>query len=343
MNISAEILLLTSGVGALQSAFFGIYLFSLKKRQLANLLLAFLLLAFAVRMAKSIIYTFADGHDVPRLLQNFGYGANLAILPLLWLYLKAFLFKGFRFHISKDFIHLLPALSVLVLSPFLTSYFWMQQHGYTYSLLLMGAYLPFCFHLIYKNFNSLNKFQQRWILGLTIGVTIVWGGYTANFIFHLIPYITAPVMFSVVVYFMSYLALRHSNIFMPGTKNATSPYSSDELERCFEKLQYVMEEELPFKDPSYTLPKAAKQLNVSPHVLSAAINKKSCQNFPDFVNNYRIKEAQLLLVKQEYSHQKIASIAFEVGFNSLSSFNAAFRKVTSMTPSEFRKLSQREN
>jgi AraC-like DNA-binding protein len=307
------------------------------------LLLAFLLLAFAIRMTKSIIYNFADGHDVPQLLQNFGYGANLAIPPLLWLYLKAFLLREYRLNMSADFIHLLPSVSVLVLSPVITSYFWMEQHGYTYSLLLMGAYLPFCYHLIYRNFAGLNKFQRRWILGLTMGVTIVWGGYTANFVFHLIPYITAPVMFSVVVYFMSYLALKHNNLFTPRTTNATSPYSWMELERCFEKLQHLMQEEQPFKDPSYTLPKAAKLLNVSTHVLSAAINKKSCQNFPEFVNNYRIKEAQLLLIRQDHSHQKIATIAFEVGFNSLSSFNAAFRKVTSMTPSEFRKQSHREN
>ena len=45
----------------------------------------------------------------------------------------------------------------------------------------------------------------------------------------------------------------------------------------------------------------------------------------------------MMLSKPEYNHQKIAAIAFETGFNSLSSFNASFKKVTSMTPSEFRK------
>lgn len=97
-----------------------------------------------------------------------------------------------------------------------------------------------------------------------------------------------------------------------------------------------MTEARSFKDPSLTLPKVAKQLAVSAHLLSAAINKKSGQNFSDFINGYRIREAQKLLLMPEYSHQKIASIAFEIGFNSLSAFNASFKKITSMTPSEFR-------
>lgn len=338
MNIPSEILLITSGVGVLQSAFFGMYLFTLKKgKHLTTLLLALLLLAFAVRMTKSVSYYFAEGHEIPALLQNVGYGANLAILPLLWLYLNAFLIKDYRFRGVRDGIHLLPSLVVIALSPFIKPYFWMDQHGYTYSLLLMAAYLPFCFYVIQKHFYAINRAQQRWLLCLAIGVTIVWAGYTANFIFHLVPYITAPVIFSFVIYFMSYLALRQGNIFTRETKNTNGTYSPVELERCFEKLQYAMAETQPYKDPSLTLPKAAKQLAVSGHLLSAAINKKSGQNFSDFINSYRIKEAQQLLSKREYSHQKIAAIAFETGFNSLSAFNASFKKVTSMTPSEFRK------
>jgi AraC-like DNA-binding protein len=338
MNIPVEILLLTSGIGALQSAFFGMYLFTLKRsRHLTTLLLAFLLLAFAVRMMKSVSYYFAEGHEIPELLQNFGYGANLAILPLLWLYLNAFLIKDYRLLWVRDSIHLLLPVLVILLSPFITPHFWMDQHGYRYSLILMGAYLPFCFYVVQKRFCTLNRPQQIWISGLTVGVTIVWAGYTANFIFHLVPYIAAPVIFTFVIYFMSYLALQQGNIFIRESKNSNGAYLPAELERCFEKLQHVMAAAQLFKDPSLTLPKAAKHIAVSAHLLSAAINTKSSLNFSDFINSYRIREAQALLSKREYSHQKIAAIAFEIGFNSLSAFNASFKKVTSMTPSEFRR------
>ena len=338
MNIPVEILLITSGIGALQSAFLGVYLFTLKKgRQITTLLLGFLLLAFAIRMTKSVSYYFAANHEIPELLQNFGYGANLAILPLLWLYLNAFLIKNYQFKWTRDCIHLVPATLVIALSPVITSQFWMAQNGYTYSLLLMGVYLPFCFYAIKKNIRGIARSQQVWILCLAIGVTIVWAGYTANFIFHLVPYIAAPITFTFGIYLMSYLALQNSNVFARESKNIESAYSSVELGRCFERLQLAMEEQQLYKDPSLTLPKAAKALFVSSHILSAAINKQSGQNFSDFVNSRRVKEATRLLATRESNHQKIAAIAFEIGFHSLSAFNASFKKVTGMTPSEFRK------
>ena len=343
MNIPVEILLLTSGAGALQSAFFGVYLFTLKRgKHITTLLLAFLLMAFAIRMMKSVSYYFAEGHVIPELLQNFGYGANLAILPLLWLYLNAFLNKAYNFRWKRDGIHLLPSVFVIALSPVITSRFWMDQHGYTFSLLLMGAYLPFCFYVIQKHFYSISRAQQLWIVCLAMGVTLVWAGYTANFIFHLVPYIAAPVMFTFVIYFMSYLALQHGNIFTRESKNTNGTYSLVELERCYEKFQNVMEHGQLFKDPSLTLPKAARLVAVSAHLLSASINKKSGQNFSDFINSYRIKEAQQMLANREYDHQKIAAIAFETGFNSLSAFNASFKKITAMTPSEFRRRGSAE-
>ena len=338
MSIPSEVLLLTSGVGALQSAFFGLYLFTMRKgRQLANLLLAFLLLAFSIRITKSVTYVFAEGHDVPLLLQNVGYAANLAILPLLWLYLNSFLRRDFEFRWKRHVVHLVPPALAILLSPILTPYFWMHQYGYTVSLILMGVYLPFCFYLIFRHFNSVNRPQRLWILCLSIGVTVVWAGYAANFILHLVPYVTAPVIFSFVIYFMTYLALRQNHILIAEVKYQNSSLSPAEIVHCFEKLQMVMTNAKPFKDSTLSLPKLARQLNVSPHFLSETINKRGGQNFSDFVNGYRIREAAALLSDLENNHMKIAAIAFETGFNSLSSFNASFKKIMLMTPSEYRK------
>jgi len=73
------------------------------------------------------------------------------------------------------------------------------------------------------------------------------------------------------------------------------------------------------------------------NLLSEAINRKSGSNFPDFINSYRIKETQQLLQCKEWQDKKIAAIAYEVGFNSISVFNAAFKKFTGQTPSAYRK------
>ncbi|HTF17482.1 MAG TPA: helix-turn-helix domain-containing protein [Chryseolinea sp.] len=343
MGLTIEMLLVTSTVGALQSAFFGVYLFTMRKgRTLANVLLGLLLVAFAIRIFKSVGYYFSDSHVIPDLLMNLGFGSNLGILPLLWLYLNAFLKKDYRFSWERDFVHLIPALVALVLSPFLTDYFWMNLSGYTVSLLMVIAYLPFCIRLIVKYFGSLSRPQRMWVVSLSVGVTIVWFCYLGNFVFGLIPYIAAPVMFSVVIYFLSFLALKEGGLLIRDVKYEKSTYTQIQIDSCHSELQQLLYQTRPFMDSTLTLPKLASQLGVSANLLSETINKKIGQNFPDFINGYRVREAQALLEKPEYENQKIAAIAFETGFNSLSVFNAAFKKFTAMTPSTFRKAVSRK-
>jgi AraC-like DNA-binding protein len=54
------------------------------------------------------------------------------------------------------------------------------------------------------------------------------------------------------------------------------------------------------------------------------INRKTGMNFAEFVNVYRVEKAKALLQDPEYLKYKIASIAFDCGFNTLSTFNLAF-------------------
>ena len=168
---------------------------------------------------------------------------------------------------------------------------------------------------------------------------MVWAAYTANFFLGWVSYITAPVIFSFVMYFMSYLGLKENNIFIQEPRYRNSSFTAAETGQCFEKLQQIMVTNCPYKDSLLTLPKLARQLNVSPNLLSQAINEKAKMNFPDYINNYRIKEARQMLISSSHTREKIASIAFDTGFNTLSAFNAAFKKFIQMTPSEFRKQS----
>jgi AraC-like DNA-binding protein len=58
-------------------------------------------------------------------------------------------------------------------------------------------------------------------------------------------------------------------------------------------------------------------------------------NFYDFINGYRIMEAKRLLLDPSKRHYTVLAIAFESGFNSKTTFNKVFRKVTGLTPTEF--------
>ena len=101
-----------------------------------------------------------------------------------------------------------------------------------------------------------------------------------------------------------------------------------------------MRAEKPYLDGDLTLQKLAKTLAISPHHLSQTINEQLQQNFIDFINSYRIEEAKRMLVDPARKHYSVLAVSEEVGFNSKSAFNTAFKKHANMTPSEFRKASE---
>lgn len=99
--------------------------------------------------------------------------------------------------------------------------------------------------------------------------------------------------------------------------------------------KYVFENE-PFLDPSLTIQELSKQVNIPVRDLSILINHHMNKHFFDFINEYRIEKAKEILKDDSKSKVTILEILYEVGFNSKSSFNTAFKKHTNQTPTEFR-------
>jgi AraC-like DNA-binding protein len=102
--------------------------------------------------------------------------------------------------------------------------------------------------------------------------------------------------------------------------------------------KHVIENE-PYLEPSLTIQELAKQVSIPVRDLSVLINHHMNQHFFDFVNEFRIEKAMQILKDAEKSKHTILEILYEVGFNSKSSFNTAFKKHTNQTPTEFRKTS----
>ena len=102
-----------------------------------------------------------------------------------------------------------------------------------------------------------------------------------------------------------------------------------------DKLLTLMAEEQPWLEPELTLTEVAKRLRITPGLLSKVINSGCGQNFNDFVNAYRVQEAQRLLADPRFAHYSLVGMALESGFNSRSTFNRVFKKMLGQAPSEF--------
>jgi AraC-like DNA-binding protein len=81
------------------------------------------------------------------------------------------------------------------------------------------------------------------------------------------------------------------------------------------------------------LPDVAKAAHVSAAYLSELFHKTTHCSYTDYVARLRVEKSKQLLITPE---SRVSEIAFEVGFQSLSQFNRVFKRITGMTPSEFR-------
>ena len=90
-----------------------------------------------------------------------------------------------------------------------------------------------------------------------------------------------------------------------------------------------------FRNESLSLQMLAQMLSVSPILLSQYINTEYKKTFREFANFHRIEDAKILL--RENTEMKIIDIAYSAGFNSISSFNTAFRQITGTNPNKYRK------
>ncbi len=107
-----------------------------------------------------------------------------------------------------------------------------------------------------------------------------------------------------------------------------------------EQIQQVkdfMIKEEPFLDASLTVKSLSEKIDIQHRELSILINQELGQHFFDFINKYRIEKAMSILKDPSKKKHTVLEILYEVGFNSKSSFNTAFKKHTGTTPTAYRR------
>jgi len=82
------------------------------------------------------------------------------------------------------------------------------------------------------------------------------------------------------------------------------------------------------------LTKVAKSVNISANYLSERFKQVTGFNFVNYLTCIRVERACRFL---RDSDERVSEIAFAVGFQSLSQFNRAFKKLTRKSPTSYRR------
>jgi AraC-like DNA-binding protein len=107
------------------------------------------------------------------------------------------------------------------------------------------------------------------------------------------------------------------------------------------RVHEIMSVKEPFLDPLFNLDTLARFVNVRPALLSQVLNSDLGDGFFSLVNRYRIAAAKKIIVHDP--EKTITEVAFEVGYNSRSTFYTAFRDFVECTPSEYRRRMKRNS
>ncbi len=141
-----------------------------------------------------------------------------------------------------------------------------------------------------------------------------------------------------IVYALGFFAVIRPEIFQivePNEKYKSSAMGDADVLTLKVKLDELMKTEKPYLNARLTLNDLATLFSMNTTNLSRIINEGFDMNFFDFVNSYRVKDFIMLAQEPKYAHYTFLAIAQEVGFNSKTTFNTAFKKLTQSTPREF--------
>lgn len=347
MNITQQLIFLFSGLGAINGLLLSGYFLLLKsEKRLSDFFLGGLLLMVSIRITKSIFIFFNPNFF--KLFVHIGLSACLLIGPFLYLYIL---------NATKPDNNLRKTLWLYLL-PFLIAIVWME-YSYPYSgemnnwrhfvgeiytawglcILASGYHLR---HVLKKLWFSKEKSndEEVWLLNIFFGVAIVYIAYeTVAYT----SYIVGALSFSFLLYVSLLLWLYQRNRREIASdspiKYANSSLTSEDAEKTMQRLSTVMQSDKLYLDTDLTLASLSEKVGLPSKELSQAINQMAGKNYSNYIADLRVEEAKRLLLSPEHQHFKIAAIAYDSGFNSLSSFNAVFKKHTGFTPNEYRKKS----
>jgi len=287
--------------------------------------------------------------------------------PLMYLYVRSLCEKNFNLK-PGHWLHGI-VFAGMVLFVFAKALFdrhsankeWSQYEHVVSQIILHGqiaAYVVVSFMSLYRyrkeiknHYSAVEQINLSWLLLIITAFTAMWMTDFIAFILSVFNIESGNTIYMLLIVsitinflfanFVVYKGLRQPDAFsglkMP-EKYSGSKISGTEIRMMAGRLKAFMLENKPYLNPDLTIKDLSEELNLHHKYLSQVINSQFRQNFYDFVNAYRVSEAKEIMINNTDDKKTILEILYEVGFNSKSAFNNAFKKYTGKTPTEFKKL-----
>lgn len=295
--------------------------------------LALLILVVGVRTGKSAAFHFWP--DIPRVVLQVGLTACFLIGPCLFFLIRSSqagnpaLGRADRWHIAAL---LSVAVAVNLFLPYAGhAELWRQfiTPAITYSWL---GYLLLATVQLYRQRSQHPQTPSGALLPGALGaVWLIWiAYYTSGYTSYIVGALsfTFVLALSVIVY----LRLRAGQAPLEPYQDRRIPES--EAAAQLQALAELMAREQLHRDPALTLPRVARRLGMPQTRLSQLLNDNNQTSFKQYLAQLRVVEAKALL--RQLPSKPLEIVAEEAGFQSMSTFHSAFKKLAGMTPAAFR-------
>lgn len=358
---------------AFQLSFMALYLIAHKKgNRRNNVLLAFLFLMFAINLLDFSARVSGFIFPIP-LLHLLDDCFLLLFGPVLYFYTQAVAYRDFSFK-RLDIWHLVPYITCTgyLLFQFLLLDSDTQSEvakniiapnlpvWITVVVLLMylhiSCYLWFAWRtikiyqsVIKDNFSTVDEINLDWLSFMIKTFSVITIAAVINNIMPMFGntsflYSSMVVLLMISFYFINRVivkALNQPTLFSGIAKEETVKYALSnlglvEIDHYKSQLAKLMETDRLYLKAELKSKDLAEQLGISTKMLSQVINQGFNQNFFDFVNMYRCNEVKRVLQGAD-KKITVAEAMYKSGFNSKSSFNKEFKKLTGQTPNEFKR------
>ncbi len=171
-------------------------------------------------------------------------------------------------------------------------------------------------------------------------VFVLYDTYFYSFTFPPSKFYVFYILFAVLTYTIGFYGFKINNdtisrLSFIDAENTEKQIVTAEMQVIFEDIKAFMQSSKCYTNSDISLSSFSKQLDLHPNKVSAVINTITKSSFRDFINAYRLEAFKSQIDSYDFESKTIIGLAYDVGFNSKSSFNRAFKKFNDVSPSEY--------